>query len=156
MNNLSTYITEKLKINKDSTVFDKYGKMVPLILALCEVAPSVFEWFPKWLEDNKKNVYYETVRDWVNDNEIDGKNLKCYTDKTKLNKWVKTQSIVDWFLDDPDYVFKMGEELITNKKGKEVLGPTIKDPFMYYNDEALIYHEYDPKLGNIDRIFVKK
>ena len=48
------------------------------------------------------------------------------------------------------------EELIVDKKGKEVLGPTIRDPFMYYNDEALIYHEYDPKIGNIDRIFVKK
>ena len=50
----------------------------------------------------------------------------------------------------------MGEELITDRKGKEVLGPTIKDPLMYYNNEALIYHEYDFKLGNIDRIFVKK
>jgi len=156
MNNLSTYIIEKLKINKDSTVFDGYGKMVPLILALCEVAPSKFDDFPKWLEDNKKNVYYETVRDWVNDNEIDGKNLTCYTDKTKLKKWVKTPSVVEWFQDDPDYAFKISEELIADKKGKEVLGPTIRDPFMYYNNEALIYHEYDPKLGNIDRIFVKK
>ena len=156
MNNLSTYIIEKLKINKDSTVFDSYGKMVPLILALCEIAPSKFDDFTKWLEDNKKNVYYETVRYWVNDNEINGKNLKCYTDKTKLNKWVKDPIVIDWFQNDPDYVFKISEELIVDKKGKEVLGPTIRDPFMYYNDEALIYHEYDPKIGNIDRIFVKK
>lgn len=158
MKQLNTYIFEKLIINKDTKIETdgSYEKMTPLILALCEVSPANFSNFPTWLKDNEDNIYFNVVNNWVKNNEITHKNLKCYASKKILNSWVRMMNIVDWFSDNPDFVKDISEEYIANGKGTEVLGKLWKDPKIYYDEKVLIYHEHDAKYGNIDRVFVKE
>lgn len=101
MKNISTYITEKLKINKDvkSNNINR-TKNINLICKLCSLDNRIKGNLGKIYEEIKK-----FISDWVNDNEIEM--IASYTDhlllKSKLNF---TKNNLDYFNDIDNDDFK--------------------------------------------------
>ena len=157
MKRINTYIIEKLKINKDSKTNPLYNEATIKLLYLCEIFTGTRNNAIKWIEENQDNIYYITINNWVmNNNIIDEHDYIAISDTNKLWNCVNMVNIIQSFKDDKEKYEKLCSELIVDGKGKEVLGPSFKDPKIYYKDNVLIYHDYREKYGNIDRIFIKK
>ena len=141
MNNLSTYIIEKLKINKDSKPEISYPHIVDEILGLCDIK----------LDDN---ATIRLITDWVNQYKF--KHLVKITDLTYLKRDGQEKLLThrEKFKDEPERARKIYTDLIIDKGGNEVPMGGWNDPKIYYNNDILIFHDY--KKYNLDKIFIKE
>ena len=144
MNNLKEYILEKFKIHKGISVNssnETLKKVIERIYKLCG------------LKHDSNQDYLATIKNWVIDNEVEEFQAIC--DKNVLSHVIPRSDLLTQFNNIPSRLKKLAEDLIVNKRGKEVLGKSYKDPKIYYNDKVLIFHDHTTLLGDIDRAFVK-
>lgn len=146
MNNLKEYIIEKFKIHKGMSTTNsilEHNKVIQKIIELCELKYT----------DNKD--YLEAIRTWVEDNEV--KNVVPICDKRVLSYKIpkSSLSLLDSFTNNVTLTQSYARRLIEDGEGKEVLGENWKSPKIYYNKQALVFHEYSSSIGNIDRLFLK-
>lgn len=142
MNNLTQYIIEKLRINKDTDIkADELQHIVDEIVELCDI-------------ESDDNDTIKLISDWVKDGKY--KIISRITDLTYLKKDGKENLLThrEKFFDDPSRARDIYVDLIVNKSGNEVLTGGWKDPKIYYNRDILIYHDY--KKYNLDKIFIKE
>lgn len=156
MKGLNLYISEKLKINKDSKISLSRSMltMITDIVRLCD-APEDAD--TEYVEKNQNTALIKTLINWIGKDIDDIKGIcpmvnKDIIRKTNTEKYFK---YLDDFHHDPDKVDKLIDDLIINSEGNEVLTGKCNDPKIYYDDNTFIYHDYIEKVGNIDRVFTK-
>lgn len=155
MKNLSNILLEKLKINKDTKVEDKlYEDVTVRILNLCEIFSGSVHNTIEWIKENQDNIYFKAIDEWARLNDVTEDNLKCYCDKKQFWNFSRMVSN-EYYFDEPvDSMKGIAEDIIEN--GKETLGKSWNDPKIYTKGKVLVFHQYNSKYGNFDRLFVKK
>lgn len=157
MKQIGIYITEKLKINSDSanSKLSEYSeKQLTLIGSIClmtGICPLGKD-YEDFIKENDDSPYIKAIKDWVIDNKI--YYVKNIADASILRKHnILDKRLIDLYKDDSAGTHLAAKDLIENGGGKEVLGPSWKDPKIYYNENTLIYHIFDE--DNIDMVFKK-
>ena len=176
MKELTTYITEKLKINKNSIINQDFKKVTDKIAFMCgwpsagkedDDDPSKFEFDGKFTEthlDPKKdvsNAYIAAIYNWVHSNHVT--DFDAYADHFVLESGESNRYVVKMFKHNPkladEIVYKMTSTLQLINKHVVNIDPKYKDNsiYMFTDENTLIWCDVLDKDDNmIERIFVKK
>lgn len=176
MKELTTYITEKLKINKDSNINQDLRKVADKIAFMCgwpaagkedDDDPSKFEFDGKFTEthlDPKKdasNAYIVVIDNWVHINHVT--DFDAYADHFVLESAESNRYVVEMFKDAPKLVKQIMDKMTSTQqlfnKYKVHINPKYNDNsiYMFTDENTLIFCDVlDKDAGMVERVFVKK
>ena len=176
MKELTTYITEKLKINKNSIINQNFKKVTDKIAFMCGWPSagkednddrSKFEFDGEFTETHLEpekdvsNAYIAAIYNWVHSNHVN--DFDAYADHFELESVESNRYVVKMFKHDPklveEIVYKMTSTLQLINKHVVNIDPKYKDDsiYMFTDENTLIWCDVLDKDDNmIERIFVKK
>jgi len=146
MNNLSSFLLEKLKINKNTHIYNSNDEIINRICDMCD-----FDTYNKNGSTYKK--YRTVVSNWVAINDV--KSIRAITSYDDLKKDGVSEDRIKLFEDDPKETIKIVLSLYNEGDKYKIKFKDSSESKFYANEKYFVMHDYRNGLS-YDRVFIKE